>query len=173
MSEGQKIWDHKLFILGNWNYGYENQSENNWNFARWLAITVGTLGIDYREAAIVLGGGILAQEYLDSPYPGASTDQPPEKTPRLLYSYEEMKNDPSLLEGHNHGSSWVHNVQSGYLLYHVAFNSNRRLIVGLPLVWELFADFQNWHPAHFYGLAQGCLAGFLLQRLFGKKKILI
>ena len=138
--------------FGGWNYSYSKDYQRNCSFIIWAAVTAGSLAVDWREAALVLGGSLWAQETI-------------RKTAR---------------EGN--GASWVHNVQAGYLLYHVYFRNNRRLLpllgvlaeavgdVGAVVQEYVLEDEEYGHYAHAEGLAVGLAAGWLLDR-FIKKKI--
>ena len=139
--------------FGGWNYSYSEDYQRNCSFIIWAAVTAGSLAVDWREAALVLGGSLWAQE-----------------TIRAVDSW-------------GNGASWVHNVQAGYLLYHVYFRNNRRLLPLLGVLAEAAGDvgavLQEYvlqhavnysHYAHAEGLAVGLAAGWLLDR-FIKKKI--
>ena len=138
--------------FGGWNYSYSKDYMRNCSFIFWAAVTAGSLAVDWREAALVLGGSLWAQETIHAKSWGS-------------------------------GASWVHNVQAGYLLYHVYFRNNRRLLPLLGVLAEAAGDvgavLQEYvlqhdvnysHYAHAEGLAVGLAAGWLLDR-FIKKKI--
>ena len=141
--------------FGGWNYSYSEDYQRNCSFIIWAAVTAGSLAVDWREAALVLGGSLWAQE--------------------------TVKNSPG-----SNGASWVHNVQAGYLLYHVYFRNNRRLLPLLGVLAEaagdvgavvqeyvLKHDVHYGHYAHAEGLAVGLVAGWLLDRGFKKKVSLL
>ena len=96
--------------FGGWNYSYDKSWMRNASFSQWVFATVATLGVDWREAAIVLGGSVLAQETV-------------KKKGFNLFK----ENDEG--EWLAMGASWVFNVQLGYLVYHVLFKRNKRWLV--------------------------------------------
>ena len=89
---------------------------------------------------------------------------------------------PGAPDSWGNGASWVHNIQAGYLLYHVYFRGNKRWLPFLGVLAEaagdtgavlqeyvLKHDVSYGHYAHAEGLAIGLAAGWLLDQLFTKK----
>ena len=142
----------KFRPFGNYNYSYFDAWERNASFSIWAAVTVGSLAVDWREAAIVLGGSLWAQE-----------------TIQLKRGFRQM------------GASWVHNIQAGYLFYHMFIKGNNRWLVWLPGLYEGAADLVAlsgmWGTyddyAHGEGLVIGMISGFILDKMFSTKRALI
>jgi len=144
-----------------WNYSYTESWERDASFSIWAFVTLGSLGVDWREAAIVLGGSMWAQETVKKN--GWNAFKKSEKVWNTM------------------GASWVHNVQAGYLFYHMIFRRNKRWLVWLAALYEGAADaicfseiwgkYDNY--AHGEGLAFGLMSGFLLDFVFKKKQPLI
>ena len=136
--------------FGGWNYSYPKEYMRNCSFIIWGAVTAGSLAVDWREAALVLGGSMWAQE--------------------------------NRTDSWGNGASWVHNIQAGYLVYHVYFRGNKRWLPFLGVLAEAVGDtgavLQEYvlkhdvsysHYAHAEGLAIGLAAGWCLDRVFRKK----
>ena len=143
----------KFRPFGKYNYSYDEAWMRDASFSIWAAVTVGSLAVDWREAAIVLGGALWAQETIQI----------------------EQRGLRSM------GASWVHNVQAGYLFYHMFIKGNPRWLVWLPGLYEGAADlvaasgiwghFNDY--AHGEGLVIGMISGFILDKVFKKKRALI
>jgi len=147
--------------FGGWNYSYDKSWMRNASFSQWVFATVATLGVDWREAAIVLGGSVLAQETVKK---------------KGFNLFKENKDVWLTM-----GASWVFNVQLGYLVYHVLFKGNKRWLVWLASgyvgtanivcfsqVWGKFSDYQ-----HAEGFVVGIVAAFLLDFVFKKREALV
>ena len=141
--------------FGGWNYSYPEEWMRNTSWSIWASVTLGSLQVDWREAAIILGSALYCQENgifltMDS-------------------SEEGM------------GASWVHNIQAGYLWYHYFVKRNRKTLVAIGTWMEIAGDvgsvsqiFGKYHDhAHLDGATTGFLAAFLLDKLFRKKKPLL
>ena len=144
--------------FGGWNYSYDHAYMRNISFSIWALVTAGSLAVDWREAAFVLSAA--------------------------LYGQETWKND-----SWGSGASWVHNIQAGYCFYHYWGRNNPRFLVEAAALTEIIADVmcavQEWdedleegeaiysHYAHIEGFTIGIMAGFMLDKLFTKKKPLI
>ena len=143
----------KFRPFGGWNYSYGEDWERTASFSIWVAVTVGSLAVDWREAAIVLGGALWAQETIQM----------------------KTRGQRSM------GASWVHNVQAGYLFYHMFIKGNKRWLVWLPGLYEGAADLVSWSQiwgeyaddAHGEGLVVGLISGYLLDQMFSKKRALL
>ena len=153
-SEEKKRLEFRPF--GGWNYSYEYEYMRNISFSIWALVTAGSLAVDWREAAIVLSVA--------------------------LYGQETWKNEGQW----GSGASWVHNIQAGYCFYHYWGRNNPRFLVEAAALIEITADVmakvEEWdtggetiysHYAHIEGFTIGIMAGFLLDKLFTKKKPLI
>lgn len=140
--------------FGGWNYSYDKSWMRNASFSQWVFATVATLGVDWREAAIVLGGSVLAQETV-------------------------KKKGFNLFKENDVGFGM--DVQLGYLVYHVLFKGNKRWLVWLASgyvgtanivcfsqVWGKFNDY-----AHAEGFVLGIAAAFLLDFVFKKREALV
>ncbi len=147
--------------FGGWNYSYDESEIRDLGFAWWALITLTTLGVDWREGAIVLGGSVLAQETVKK------------------WGYNLFKeNEVPFAWGT--GASWVFNAQAGYLAYHVLFKRNKRWLVWLVSGGAVVADVGSWlndavdinHYAHLEGFVVGVAAAFLLDFFFKKRKAL-
>ena len=143
--KGKKI-EFKPF--GGWNYSYPEEWMRNSSFLIWALVTLGSLAVDWREAAIILGGSLWAQE--------------------------TIKNDGQW----SSGASWVHNVQAGYCIYHWLYRGNKKFLVWLGSVAEISGDIvaasEVWgefaDDAHVEGLIEGFAAGFVFDAMFKKKR---
>ena len=158
LVEGE-TWQEALKRLefrpfGGWNYSYEHEYMRNISFSIWALVTAGSLAVDWREAAFVLSAA--------------------------LYGQETWKND-----SWGSGASWVHNIQAGYCFYHYWGRNNPRFLVEAAALIEITADVmakvEEWdtgteiysHEAHIEGFTEGIMAGFLLDKIFTKKRPLI
>jgi len=145
--------------FGGYNYSYDEAWMRDASFSIWAFVTLGSIGVDWREAGIVLGGSLWAQETV-------------KKDGWALWGKEGA---------HAMGASWVHNVQAGYLFYHMIFRRNKRWLVWLAALYEAGADIvcftEIWgkfsNQAHAEGLLFGLMSGFLLDYVFKKKRPLI
>ena len=137
-----------------WNYGYENRWENIASFTVWGLVTVGSLAVDWREALIVLGGSLWAQE---------------KGNPLTRKKVEE----DGTMGG---GASWVHNIQAGYCLYHYWEKKPAKILVELAVAAEGAADAQAYYmggyadDVHFEGLLEGVVAAWVLDKFVFKTK---
>ena len=142
-----------------YNYSYDEAWMRDSSFSIWVFVTIASIGVDWREAAIVLGGSLWAQETV-------------KKNGWALWGKKGA---------HSMGASWVHNVQAGYLFYHMIFRRNKRWLVWLAALYEggadlvclsvVFGKFGN--QAHAEGLLFGLMSGFLLDVVFKKKRPLL
>ena len=153
--------------FGGWNYSYRTKESRDRAFRLWALVTLATLGVDWREGAVVLGGAVLAQETVS----------------KWGYKLFEEKEEPF---NHGVGASWVFNVQAGYLAYHVLFKRNKRWLVWLASGLTVGGDVHLWlndagteeldttnHYAHFEGFVVGLAAAYLLDFVFKKKKAVL
>ena len=141
--------------FGGWEYGYPDYPtiDNNLGHLMWALQTAGTLGVDWREALLVLGVGLGLQE-------------------------TGFLSPPEIL---SQGSSFVWNIQLGYLLIRMfrRFNGKLplwvKLVVGLGVagdIWGYFrTDVKINNVAHGKGLAVGVAAALLFD--FRKKRPLV
>ena len=152
--------------FGGWNYSYDESEIRDLGFAWWALITLTTLGVDWREGAIVLGGSVLAQETVK----------------KWGYNLFQEKEVPFCL---GCGASWVFSAQVGYLAYHVLFKRNKRWLVWLVSGGAVVMNVNAWsydarileetktnHYAHLEGFVVGVAAAFLLDFFFKKRKAL-
>ena len=148
--------------FGGWNYSYSTKEMRDKAFVYWALVTLTTLGVDWREGAIVLGGSVLAQETVS----------------KWGYNLFKEKEEPF---AHGNGASWVFNVQAGYLAYHVLFKRNKRWLVWLVSGAAVVSDVRLWldddlitdHYAHAEGFVVGLAAAFLLDFVFKKRKAIL
>ena len=135
--------------FGGHEYGYPLTPEINDTLGHimWALQTAGTLGVDWREALLVLGVALGLQETVFLPPP------------------EDM----------SQGSSFVWNAQLGYLIVRMfrRFNGKLplwvKLVVGLGVVGDIWGYFHN--VAHGKGLAVGVAAAFFFD--FRQKRPLV
>ena len=147
-----KIKELEFRPFGGWNYSYDEAYMKYCSFTIWALVTAGSLAVDWREAAIVLGGSLWGQE--------------------------TIKNKGQF----GSGASWVHNIQAGYCLYHYAFKGNKKMLVFLGVLAEATGDIgavieeqmkgekMYAHDAHVEGVAIGLVAAFVLDKMFTKKQ---
>ena len=141
--------------FGGHNYSYDHEYMRNISFSIWALVTAGSLAVDWREAAIVLGAA--------------------------LYGQETWKSD-----SWGNGASWVHNIQAGYCFYHYWGRNNPRFLVEAAALTEIVADVlckvqeldtggeqMYSHEAHIEGFTEGIMAGFILDKIFTRKRPLI
>ena len=154
--------------FGGWNYSYANRRQRDWALAYWAFVTLTTLGVDWREGAVVLGGAVLAQETVS----------------KWGYKLFEEKEEPF---NHGVGASWVFNVQAGYLAYHVLFKRNKLRLVWLASGAAVVSNLYVWlndaelkdeliyinHYAHLEGFVVGLAAAYLLDFVFKKRKAVL
>ena len=147
--------------FGGWNYSYDNAWSWTGSLIAWVFVTVGTLGVDWREAAILLGGSLWAQETVKK---------------NGLNLFKENYEDGWFTMG----CSWVFNVQLGYLVYHVLFKGNKRWLVWLASGWVGAGNIYGLttpdlvdNDAHAEGFVVGIAAAFLLDFVFKKRKALV
>ena len=151
--------------FGGWNYSYDESWMRTASFSQWIFATAATLGVDWREAAIVLGGTLYYTENYKK------------------YGVRLFKENT---DGVGSGASWGYNLQAGYLAYHVLFKRNKRWLVWLVLGGGVVADVYAWlndagteeldttnHYAHFEGFVVGLAAAYLLDFVFKKKKAVL
>ena len=137
--------------FGGYNYSYGEEWMRTASFSQWAAVTVGGLAVDWREGLGILAVSLAAQESKWKKFPG------------------------------HMGASWVHNIQFGYLAYHVIFRRNYRLLVLLPALYEFCADLVAWSKiwgpfddyAHLEGAVIGIVTGFVLDQVVKKKRPLL
>ena len=152
-SEQRRI-DLEFKPFGGWNYSYGEKYQKYSSFTIWAFVTAGSLAVDWREAAIILGGSLWAQETIKNKGQWGS------------------------------GASWVHNIQAGYCLYHYWFKNNKKMLVFLGVLAEAAGDIgavieekmygTNYsHYAHGEGLVIGLISAFLLDQMFKTKRALI
>ena len=141
----------KPFGEDGWDYGYPEEWMRTSSFSIWALVTAGSFAVDWREAAVVLGGAVWAQE---------------KRLPLTLDKENEGK-----------GASWVHNVQAGYCLYHYWVRGNKKMLVFLATLVELGADAVAWsgvwgkfdNAAHLEGLVEGFVVAFILDGINRRK----
>ena len=148
-----RIEKHAWRPFGNYNYGYEERWENIASWTVWGAVTVGSLAVDWREALIVLGGSLWANE----------------KGHPLVKPSNEYHLRSS-------GASWVHNIQAGYCLYHYWEKKPAKIFVELAVAAEGAADATAVYMGgyadnvHFEGLLEGVVAAWVLDKFVFKTK---
>ena len=152
--------------FGGWNYSYDNQADRDKAFAYWALVTLTTLGVDWREGAVVLGGSLWAQETV-------------KKGGLNLFKENDV--------AYGTGASWVFNVQAGYLAYHVLFKRNKLRLVWLASGAAVVSNLYVWlndaelkdeliyinHYAHLEGFVVGLAAAYLLDFVFKKRKAVL
>ena len=140
--------------FGGYNYGYPNRWENISSWTIWALVTVGSLAVDWREALIVLGGSLWANE----------------KGHPLTRKHVE---DGGTLGS---GASWVHNIQAGYCLYHWYYDP-AKILVELAVAAELSGDLTAAYignyadDVHAEGVVEGIVAAWILDKfVFNNKR---
>ena len=140
--------------FGGWDYGYPDYPPINDTLGHlmWALQTAGTLGVDWREALLVLGVALGLQETV------------------FLSPPEDM----------SQGSSFVWNAQLGFLLWRMLYGKVGlppwvKLVVGLGVVGDIWGYFRTDvkinNVAHGRGLAVGVAAALLFD--FRKKRPLV
>ena len=162
----QAMIDSKLSKKYEWrpfggeNYGYElgqlAQIALYVNNAVWATTVGGALTVDWRAAAIALGGSIYLQE--------TRYDQKSQVT----WKQEDLWGD---------GSSYCWNVTGGYCTYHYFFRNNKTWLLFLTTWLTLTSDIGGVlnlgkHPvsnyAHGLGFAHGVVLALILERVLGR-----
>ena len=143
--------------FGGENYGYElgqlAQAALYVNNAVWATTVGGALTVDWRAAAIALGGSIYLQEY----------------------NFRTGRGDLSM------GSSYCWNVTGGYCTYHYFFRNNKTWLLFLAAWLTLIGDISGvlklgkygeevGNEAHARGFIQGVVLALILEWVLGKKQ---
>ena len=141
--------------FGGHEYGYPDYPDldSKRGHLMWAVITAGTLGVDWREALLVLGTGLGLQETVVLPPP----------------------------ENMSQGSSFVWNAQLGYLIVRMfrRFNGTMplwvKLVIGLGVAGDIWGysrtDVKINNVAHGQGLIVGVVSAYLFD--FRQKKPLV
>ena len=150
--------------FGGENYGYElgqlAQIALYVNNAVWALTVGGALTVDWRAAAIALGGSIYLQE--------TRYDQKSQVT----WKQEDLWGD---------GSSYCWNVTGGYCTYHYFFRNNKTWLLFLAAWLTLIGDIsgvlklgkygeETGNEAHARGFIQGVVLALILEWVLGKKQ---
>ena len=143
--------------FGGWNYGYGELYQNLSSWTIWAFVTSGSFAVDWREAAIVLGASMWAQETIKNRSWGSGASWVHNiQAGYCFYHYWFRKN-----------KRWP--VFLGVLAE--AAGDFGAVIEEVARGKELGTQYS--HKAHIEGFLEGMVAGFILDKIFTKKHALI
>ena len=141
--------------FGGWNYSYDHEYMRNISFSIWALVTAGSLAVDWREAAIVLGASLYGQETLKAQSWGDGASWVHNiQAGYCFYHYWGRNNTRFLVEA-------------------AALVEITADVMAKVQEWDTGGEIRYSHYAHIEGFAIGMISGFILDKIFTRKQPLI